>query len=60
MNSFETIEKQLVRSDKMLFIKFRDRKITLDQWIARNFEKNGGQKFVVLDDLIDKLHPKIL
>ena len=50
----------MLKSDKNLYLKFRDDKITLDQWIARNFEKNEDFKFIVLDDLIDKLHPSII
>lgn len=54
------LEYALHQGDRDLFIKFRDQKITYDQFRARAAEKNGYATYIVLDDVKHKLNPKII
>lgn len=54
------LEQTLVKSDKDLFISFRDKKITYDQLQARVAERTGAATYVVFDDIKDQLAPSIL
>lgn len=54
------IDYALSQTDKDLFLRFRDKKLTFDQLRARTAQKNGYATYVVLDDIRDILHPKIL
>ena len=53
------LEEVLIRSDKDLFVKFRDKLITFDQikaWVA---ERQGLASYTVYDDIKEGLHPSI-
>jgi len=56
------LDEALLRADKELYLKFRSKKLTLDQLQARTAEKLGhcSQGYVVLDDIRAGLHPSVL
>lgn len=54
------LEYSLRLSDKDLFIKFRDNKITYDQLRARGAALQKFATYMVLDDFKHKLNPKIM
>ena len=54
------IEEILLRCDKDLFVQFRDKKLTFDQFLARISERQGQASYIVLDDIKKDLHPSIL
>lgn len=56
--SLAQLSSAVVRADKDLFVKFRDGQYTLDQLKARIAERKDGIKYVVLDDLKQRLDPK--
>ena len=58
--SANKIEYALGLADKALFLKFRNKEITYDQLRARGAAKHGYAKYVVLDDLRNKLHPNLV
>lgn len=58
--SKQDLEDILPRTDKDLFIKFRDKQISYDQLVARVAERTSGIKYTVLDDIKDTLHPSIM
>ena len=43
-----------------MFIKFRNKHISYDLLRARGAYKKGYAKYVVLDDFIDRLNPRIV
>ena len=53
------IMKALEKTDKDLFIQFRDGLITLNQFKARIAERRGLAKYKVLEDIYPNLHPSI-
>lgn len=54
------IDYALSQTDKDLYVKFRDKKMTFDQLRARTAHKNGYATYKVLDDIRDKLDPELL
>lgn len=55
----DEIMKALEITDKELFMKFRDGKITLNQYKARLSEKRGLSTYKVLEDIWPQIHPTI-
>ena len=49
-----------MKSDKDLYVQFRNQAITYEQLKARVAERCGYAKYTVLDDIKDKLHPSIM
>ena len=58
--SRNNLEYAIRLSDKELFIKFRDKKITYDQLRARGAALHNYATYKVLDDFQHKLNPKIM